>query len=202
MPTPRFLALGDSYTIGQSVPLDQPWPVQLVAQLRSIGTPIEDPVIIATTGWTTDELSAGIDAAKPQGTYDLVSLLIGVNNQFRGRDTGEYRVQFRALLARSIGFANHVASHVIVLSIPDWGATPFAIGRDTAAIAVAIDNFNAINKAEAVSAGAHYVDITQISRKAPADSTLIAPDRLHPSGKMYSEWVALVLPVAKDILKK
>lgn len=196
----RFLALGDSYTIGESVPPSERWPVQLTTLLRTEGINFDDLLIIATTGWTTDELSAGIDRANPQGTYDLVSLLIGVNNQYRGGDSEEYRQQFAALLKRAVGFANGQLFRVIVLSIPDWSVAPFAAGRDRAKIAAEIDQFNAINREEAERAGAHYLDITPISRQAAADPGLIAGDGLHPSGKMYTEWARLALPVARKAI--
>ncbi len=198
----RFLALGDSYTIGQSVKTAERWPVQLAALLRTQGFKIDDPLIIARTGWTTDELSTAIDAANPQGPYELVSLLIGVNNQYRGRSPEEYRQQFTALLQRAIGFAGGQPGRIIVLSIPDWGVTPFASGLDSAAIAVEIDVFNAINKEEAVRLGAHYVDVTPISRQAPDDPALIADDGLHPSGKMYAAWAQLALPAAGEALNQ
>ncbi len=196
----RFLALGDSYTIGESVHPAEHWPVQLVGLLRQEGLRVDDPTIIATTGWTTDELSVGIDRANPQGPYELVSLLIGVNNQYRGRDTAEYREQFVVLLKRAIGFAGGRPGRVLVLSIPDWGVTPFAQGRDRAAIGRAIDEFNAVNQQETVRAGAQYVDITPVSRQAAADPALTAGDGLHPSGMMYLEWVRLALPTARQIL--
>lgn len=189
----RFLALGDSYTIGESVEPAARWPIQLVTILRERGVPIEDPEIIATTGWTTDELDAAIDAATPTGPYDLVSLLIGVNNQYRGRPLEEYREQFRALLLRAIELAGDEAQKVIVLSIPDWGVTPFAAERDGTQIALEIDAFNAVNRAESNIFGAHYVDVTPISRDAATDVSLIAPDGLHPSGSMYRAWAELAL---------
>ncbi len=196
----RFLALGDSYTIGESVEPAERWPVQLAALLRPQGFNVGEPAIIATTGWTTDELSAGIDQANPQGTCDLVSLLIGVNNQYRGRGLDEYRQQFVTLLQRAIAFAGGQPTRVLVLSIPDWGVTPFAADRDRTAIAAAINNFNAINREEAERLGAHYVDVTPFSRTAAADPSLIAADGLHPSGKMYAEWARLALPAAREAL--
>lgn len=196
----RFLALGDSYTIGESVQPAERWPVQLAALLRAQGIKVDDPVIIATTGWTTDELWAGIDRADPQGRFDLVALLIGVNNQYRGRDQEEYRGQFAGLLQRAIDFAGGEPLRVFVLSIPDWGVTPFAEGRDRPAIAAAIDAFNAVNKEETARLGAYYVDVTPLSRRARDDPSLIADDGLHPSGKMYAEWARLALPVARDAL--
>ncbi len=193
----RFLALGDSYTIGESVLPAERWPVQLASLLRKDGIALDEPQIVATTGWTTDELWTGIDRAAPSGSFELVSLLIGVNNQYRGRDVGEYRAQFAGLLGRAIQFAASQPRRVLVLSIPDWGVTPFARGRDRAAIGRAIDQFNAVNKEAARQSGAQYVDVTPVSRRAPLDGALIAADGLHPSGKMYSEWARLALPAAR-----
>jgi lysophospholipase L1-like esterase len=198
-PTPgawRFLALGDSYTIGESVEPSQRWPVQLAAALRSHGVNMGDPTIIAVTGWTTANLSAGMDQANPQEPYDLVGLLIGVNNQYQGRSEEEYRRQFAELLSRSIALAGGKARRVIVLSIPDWGVTPFARlnGADPAAVGAAIDRFNAINQELTEKSGAEYVDITPVSRQR---KELVADDGLHPSGEMYGEWVKLAEPVAE-----
>lgn len=190
----RILALGDSYTIGEGVAIDDRWPMQLAAMLRSRGLNVAAPTIVARTGWTTDELSAGIDDARVKGTFDLVTLLIGVNNQYRGRSADEYRAQFRALLARAIESAGGRASHVIVVSIPDWGTTPFADGRDRAKIALDIDAFNAVNRDESAHAGAPYVDVTPISRRATSEHDLIGGDGLHPSSRMYAAWVRAMLP--------
>ncbi|MCE7935254.1 MAG: SGNH/GDSL hydrolase family protein [Chlorobi bacterium CHB2] len=195
----RFLALGDSYTIGESVAAAERWPMQLAERLRAGGVSIADPQIIARTGWTTDELNAAIDEANPQGPFGLVTLLIGVNNQYRGRAAEEYRGEFVGLLKRAIAFAGGKPSCVIVLSIPDWGVTPFAQGRDRARIAEEIDLFNRIAQEEAEAAGARFVDITPESRKAATDPTLTAADNLHPSGAMYSAWTNLVLPVAVGV---
>jgi len=200
-PPPRFLALGDSYTIGESVAEADRWPNQLVRALRAGKTIVADPEIIAKTGWTTDELSAAIDAAKPHGPYSLVTLLIGVNNQYRGRDAEQYRKEFVALLHRAIGFAGGDAKRVIVVSIPDWGATPFAEGRDRAKIGAEIDRFNALAREEAMRAGAHFADVTPVSRHASTDPTLVAPDGLHPSAKMYAQWVSVILPQAEGALQ-
>ena len=196
----RFLALGDSYTIGEFVSPAERWPVQLAAWLRREGFALDDPLIIATTGWTTDELLAAIDRAAPRGPFEMVSLLIGVNNQYRGRDVEEYRVQFAALLARALAFAGGQPQRVLVLSIPDWGVTPFARGRDRTAISRAIDAFNTVNRAAAEQAGTPYIDIVPVSRQAALDPTLIAGDGLHPSGKMYTEWARLALPAARVAL--
>ncbi|MFQ5399724.1 MAG: SGNH/GDSL hydrolase family protein [Anaerolineae bacterium] len=196
----RFLALGDSYTIGESVPESARWPVQLVDLLRREGIGVAELQIIAQTGWTTAELSAGIDAAVPHGVFDLVSLLIGVNNQYRGLSQAEYRTEFKALLQRAIGFAGGEPSRVMVLSIPDWGVTPFAADRDRAAIARDIDAFNKINHLTSERVGAGYVDVTPVSRQAAGDAMMVADDGLHPSGGMYAQWAELALPVARRIL--
>ena len=196
----RYLALGDSYTIGESVPPAERWPVQLAALLRQEGAALDEPQIIATTGWTTDELWAGMDHARPKGPDELVSLLIGVNTQYRGRDLDEYRQQFEALLARAIELAGGQPGRVVVLSIPDWGVTPFARGRDRAAIGRAIEAFNAISQKATGQAGARYVDVTPGSRRAASDGALVAGDGLHPSGKMYAEWARLALPAAREAI--
>src|SRR5690606_5162508 len=164
-PAVRFLALGDSYTIGEGVSPEERWPVRLAALLREDGLEAEEPVLVARTGWTTDELSAALDAADPRGPFDLVSLLVGVNDQYRGRGLG--------------------------LSIPGWGVTPFAEGRDRTGIAREIDAFNAINRSMAGERGARYVDVTPASRRAGGEPGLLAADGLHPSGRAYAEWAAL-----------
>lgn len=192
----RFLALGDSYTIGESVAAADRWPVQLVARLRGEGIAMDDPVIIATTGWTTDELANGITRQNPQGTFDLVSLLIGVNNQYRGRALYEYRQQFVSLLEQAITFAGGDPRRVLVLSIPDWGVTPFAADRHRETVSGEINAFNLVNAEETARLGARYVDITPISRQAAGDPALLAGDGLHPSGKMYTAWTELALPAA------
>jgi lysophospholipase L1-like esterase len=200
-PRRRFVALGDSYTIGEGVAPPERWPAQLVERLRREGIEIEAPEIIATTGWTTDELWAGMDRASPAGDCAIVSLLIGVNNQYRGRSADDYRSEFRKLLDRAVALARMDASRVIVLAIPDWGVTSFAAGRNRAAIAHAIDAFNTVNREETLRRGARYVDIADVSRSAGSDATLTAEDGLHPSGRLYGMWVDVVLPVARDILR-
>lgn len=200
MPVFRYLALGDSYTIGESVPAGERWPNQLAKQLEANNVPV-DVTIIARTGWTTEELWQGIQGTEIQPPYDLVSLLIGVNNQYRGYDISEYREQFVFLLNKSIEYAGGKSNRVIVLSIPDWGVTPFASGRDREQIAKHIDEFNAVNREEAEKAGAHYIDITPISRQAVEDAALVASDGLHPSGGMYAMWAEKVLPMALEALQ-
>jgi lysophospholipase L1-like esterase len=139
---------------------------------------------------------AAIELQQPQGPFDLVSLLIGVNDQYRGRSDDVYRRQVRQLLHTAIAYAGGQAAHVMVLSIPDWSVTPFAAGQQRAVIATAIDHFNAINRQEAAQAGARYVDVTPVSRQALQDTSLLATDGLHPSGKMYTQWAELALPAA------
>jgi len=199
-----YLALGDSYTIGEAVAVEGRWPHQLAAALRGQGVGLADPQTIATTGWTTDELDAGIDAAAPQGPFAFVSLLIGVNNQYRGRPLNEYRHQFEALLQRAIGFAGGDAGRVLVLSFPDWGATPFGAGsgRDLARIGIETDEFNGAAKVISTQQGVAFVDITDISRAHGADPTMIAEDGLHPSTRMYALWAGRALPVATRLLQR
>ncbi len=196
--TLHYLALGDSFTIGEGVAEVGRWPVQLAGRLRGVGLAVAAPQIIAVTGWTTFELAAGIAAAKPQGPFDLVTLLIGVNNQYRGLNRADYRREFVDLLQQAMGLAGQRPFHTIVLSIPDWSGAPFAADRDRAAIAAEIDAFNAINRQETAVFGANYVDVTAVTRQHP---THIAADGLHPSGPMYAQWVDLLFPLAQKILK-
>lgn len=196
----RFLALGDSYTIGERVEPAERWPVRLAGLLRAGGVAVAEPEIIARTGWTTGELSAGIDRAAPRGPYALVTVLIGVNDQYRGRDTAAYRPALRAMVARAVAFAGGDARRVVVLSIPDWGVTPFAASRDRGQIAREIDWYNAVNREESVRAGAAYVDVTPESREAATNPALVAGDGLHPSAAMYTAWARLALPAARAAL--
>lgn len=195
----RYLALGDSYTIGEKVVPRNRWPYQLADLLRNKSIEA-DVTIIARTGWTVQELWEGIQADPPEGMYDMVSLLIGVNDQYRGYPVDGYREDFRFMLGKAIEYAGGDPKRVVVLSIPDWGVTPYAQGRDIQQIANEIDLFNAINGEETEKAGAHYVDITPISREAVDAPELIASDGLHPSGKMYAMWADKVLPIALEIL--
>ena len=198
-PPLHYLALGDSYTIGEAVAAQQRWPAVLVQRLRRAGVVIDDPSIVAVTGWTTDELAQGMDATPLAPPYALVSLQIGVNNQYRGRPAGEYRGQFASLLARAVALAGDRATRVVVVSIPDWGVTHFAHeqGRDRAQIARELDVYNAIARDETARAGAHFVDITGISRRYPV---LVASDGLHPSAAQYALWVDAILPVVRAAL--
>ena len=196
----RFLALGDSYTIGESVAPADRWPVQLAGMLRAESFDIATPEIIARTGWTTSDLARAIRSEKPEGPYALVSLLIGVNDQFRGGSQEDYRIEFRELLAAAIALAGGEPGRVLVLSIPDWGVTPYAAGRSAASIAREIDAFNAINREEAAARDVAYIDVTPISRGAARDRSLIAADGLHPSASMYRAWSGLALPAARAAL--
>ena len=197
-----YLALGDSYTIGEGVDPESRWPVQLARALHSEGIPLADPHIIAATGWTTDELSTAIDAAEPLGTFDLVSLLIGVNNQYRGRGADDYRGEFDGLLARATAFAAGRADRVLALSIPDWGVTPFAIqsGRDRDLIATELDLYNATACEACAARGVAFVDIAPVSRERGGEDAMLADDGLHPSAAMYAQWARLALPVARRLL--
>ena len=198
----KYLALGDSYTIGESVEVTLRYPVQIADSLKKRGYSVKAPEIIAVTGWTTSDLKAGIKAADPKGPYDLVSLLIGVNNQYRGMDINIYRTEFGELIDQSIRFAGNDPGRVIVLSIPDWGVTRFASDRDKEKIAREIDQYNAINRQITLARGIVWIDVTGISRVAEQDETLIAGDGLHPSGKMYTEWVRLAIPEIVKMLKE
>jgi len=204
----RFLALGDSYTIGESVRESERWPVQLATRLREHGIAIDAPRIIATTGWTTDELSAAMDDSTFAPPYALVTLMIGVNNQYRCRDVQEYRTQFSTLLARAIQLAGGDASRVIVVSIPDWGVTPYGRGSgvDTAQIARELDAFNDAAHGIAMQQHAQFVDIADLSRpygdQDAFDRSLITGDGLHPSAAMYTRWVERILPIAEARLRK
>ena len=198
----RMLCLGDSYTIGEAVDEAERFPHQAVDLLRDRGYNIAKPRIIATTGWTTDELQRAIDTAAINEAYDLVTLLIGVNNQYRGRDIENYKSEFEKLLHQAVQFAGGRTDRVFVLSIPDWGVTPFAQDRDRTKIGEEIDLFNAANKSLSQQAGVHYLDITPVSRNAMVDNALVASDGLHPSGKMYGLWAAMLAPVMVQALKQ
>jgi lysophospholipase L1-like esterase len=188
-----FLSLGDSYTIGESVLSSDNFPNQTVRLLREAGYDFHDPEIIAKTGWTTDELQGAIDKCHFKNAFDFVSLLVGVNNQYRGRSVGEYKSQFETLVKQAIQLANQKADHVIVLSIPDWGVTPFAKSRDNSdsyrqKIAGEIDAYNKANREIAETYNVTYFDITPGTRDAANDLSLIASDGLHPSAKEYAKW--------------
>ncbi|HEY8012127.1 MAG TPA: SGNH/GDSL hydrolase family protein [Rudaea sp.] len=198
----RFLALGDSYTIGEGVAQHDRWPAQLAAALQQRDVGIETPEILARTGWTTDELAHAMRQHTFHPPYALVTLLIGVNNQYRGRDLANYREEFGALLARAIDLAGNRPQHAIVISIPDWGATRFGreSGRDTAKIAREIDLYNTANAQISRSLHAHYVDVTAPSRAGGDAPDMLVDDGLHPSAAMYRRWTDAILPVAENAL--
>lgn len=188
----KFLALGDSYTIGESVQQNERWPVQLSEALNRKGFRFESPKIIATTGWRTDDLKGAVIAEDPAKDFDLVSLLIGVNNQYQGRSASDYEPEFEELLNMAISFAGGDKEKVFVVSIPDYGYTPFGKEKQ-ATISEEIDAFNSINRSVAEKYGISYFDITPLSRKGFEDPELVASDGLHPSGKQYRLWVEIIL---------
>ncbi|TAL47185.1 MAG: SGNH/GDSL hydrolase family protein [Chitinophagaceae bacterium] len=196
-----YLALGDSYTIGESVSAKENFPNQTVQILTKAGYDFHEPEIIAKTGWTTDELLEAINNHKFLPCYDFVTLLIGVNNQYRGRSIENYKPEFESLLKQVIQFAGGKTDHVIVLSIPDWGATLFAEGRNRNQISMEIDAYNTANKMIAEKYKVHYIDITPGTKGAANDSTLLAADGLHPSGKEYKCWADKVSTVISSILQ-
>ncbi|HLY70163.1 MAG TPA: GDSL-type esterase/lipase family protein [Puia sp.] len=195
-----YLALGDSYTIGQSVNASETYPAQTVAILRSQNIHFSSPEIIATTGWTTADLQHAISKHSFNfATYNIVTLLIGVNNQYQQRSQAEYKTQFTALLQKAIQLAGNISSHVIVLSIPDYSVVPFAQNSDTALISREINSFNGINKEIAVSHSVNYINVTDESRKAATDKSLIAYDDLHYSGKEYAIWATKLADTIRKI---
>lgn len=196
-----YLALGDSYTIGQSVNAAYTFPAETVNLLRMQEVPMKSPEIIATSGWTTGNLISALAGTPPaSANYDFVTLLIGVNNQYQGRSQSEYSTQFTSLLNKAIGYAGGKKNRVFVLSIPDYSVTPFAQNYDTVRISNEIDAFNAINKQISLDAGVSYLDITDISREGRYDASLQAPDGLHPSGRQYQRWAGLLAPMMKASL--
>lgn len=196
-----YLALGDSYTIGEGAPEAGRWPVQLAAMAQARGLPLAPPILIARTGWTTAELQEAIRAADDHHTYGLVSLLIGVNNQYRGQSVALYRQEFRALLATAVAFAGGQARHVVVLSIPDWGQAPFAADRDPAQIAQEIDQFNQAAYEECQHADVAFVDITPLTRAATGHDSQFVADGLHYTPAQMRRWAALALPVVQHQLR-
>jgi lysophospholipase L1-like esterase len=183
-----MLSLGDSYTIGQSVPVADRFPQQTVARLTQLNRQFAAPEYIAQTGWTTDNLLAAIQSANKPKNFDIVTLCIGVNNQYQGRDTALYRQQFIQSLQQAILHAANRKERVFVVSIPDYGATPFGQNQNPAKISREIDQFNNINQEISAAFGVQYIEITRGSRDAVSDPSLVASDGLHPSGKEYQKW--------------
>ncbi len=184
----RFLALGDSYTIGEGVSESERWPTHLTATLRECGINVAAPHLIARTAWTSDELRNAIAAAHPSGAFDVVTLMIGVNDQYRGRDLDTFSRNFGPLLQTAIELAGGDTRRVVVISIPDWGCTPFGAERDRSRISAQIDAYNEWLHERAAAVGATWVDVTPASRAMQADSRLVASDGLHPSGEMHRRW--------------
>jgi len=197
----RYLALGDSYTIGQSVPAEDRFPHQTVSRLKQSGRQFAEPEYIATTGWTTANLLSGISAANKPKNFDVVSLLIGVNNQYQGRDTADYRVQFTQCLQEAIGLAGNRKERVFVISIPDYGVTPYGKTMNPERIAKEIDAFNKINNQISAGFGIAYIEITKGSRDAINDISLVASDGLHPSGKEYLKWAEKLSAQILNVLR-
>lgn len=200
----RFLALGDSYTIGEGICARERWPQQVVDALRAEGACIDDPQIIAVTGWTTDELAAGMRAVALSPPYDIVSLGIGVNNQYRGRDLEEYREQLGALLERAVHLAGDRPRQVMVVSIPDWGVTRYARehGHAPGDVAEALDAYNAVAREETLKAGAHWADVTTLSRACGDEEGMLSDDGLHPSAAQYTLWTQRLLPLARTLMEQ
>lgn len=197
----NYLALGDSYTIGQSVAANDRFPAQAISMVSNDSLRFSAPEYIAVTGWTTGNLLNAIGSTPPsRSAYDFVSLLIGVNNQYQGRSQAEYSAEFTSLLNLAIRYAGNRPSRVAVLSIPDWSVTPFAMGQDTALIRKQIDSFNVINKQITLAKGVRYIDITPSTRMALADPSLLAGDGLHPSAKEYTKWATLLAAFMKTVL--
>lgn len=192
-----YLALGDSYTIGEQVKIAENFPYQTVQLLRKSGIQFYAPEIIATTGWTTDELSAAIAKNTFLPKYDIVTLLIGVNNQYRGRSINEFKVEFDHLLQIAIEFSGNNPQRVFVLSIPDWGITPFAAGKDSNKIAAEIDAFNLVCKLTSEKYQTHFIDITISQREDGSKEEFLAGDKLHPSGKEYQKWAEQLVRLIK-----
>ncbi|MBX2822588.1 MAG: SGNH/GDSL hydrolase family protein [Rhodothermaceae bacterium] len=190
----KFLALGDSYTIGEGVAAKERWPEALAENLREGSNSIDRPHIIAKTGWTTGELLDALEQRTPEAKYDLVTLLIGVNNQYRGLPLDDYAIEFETCLSKAIQYARSNADHVCVISIPDWGISPFAIDQDQRTISQHIDAFNKVNQSLTLRQGARYVNITPLSRSLNQKEHFAA-DGLHPSGVAYCKWIKEILPI-------
>ncbi len=198
----KYLALGDSYTIGEGLPLEENFPHQLVHLLnQSTEQQFELPEIVATTGWTTDELQAGIAERQPQAPYDLVTLLIGVNNQYRGRSLEEYKQQYASLLDQAVAFAGGNFKHVVVLSIPDWGNTPYARekGFDEDKVRQEIEAYNAAKQEITLQRGVRFLDITPLTRQLSLDTSHLTADQLHYAASVYREWAECLAPLVASM---
>lgn len=197
----RYLALGDSYTIGEAVGENERYPAQLKDSLAKYNFNISDLNIIARTGWTTANLLNALQSTPPVGNYDLVTLLIGVNNQYQGLSLQQYSVEFTALLDKCKQYAGYDNKRIVVISIPDYSVVPFAKYSDTVKIRTQLEQFNSTNKNITQYNGIKYIDVFGLSQEARIDKSLVAKDSLHFSGKEYAKWTNLLLPLAKEILK-
>ena len=197
--TSKFLALGDSYTIGQSVEVNERWPVQFLKELKATTNVIDTLQIIAQTGWRVDQLKEAMNSSDLESPYGIVSLLIGVNNQYQGQNANDFRPEFIEILEKSLKLVENRTERLFVISIPDWGASPYGFGFDRAKVSKEINEFNSVVKEESEKRGLRYFNITTISRRALIDRTLIASDGLHPSGKMYKLWVDKMIPIISKI---
>ena len=197
--TSKFLALGDSYTIGQSVEVNERWPVQFLKELKATTNVIDTLQIIAQTGWRVDQLKEAMNSSDLEPPYGIVSLLIGVNNQYQGQNANDFRPEFIEILEKSLKLVENRTERLFVISIPDWGASPYGFGFDRAKVSKEINEFNSVVKEESEKRGLRYFNITTISRRALIDRTLIASDGLHPSGKMYKLWVDKIIPIISKI---
>ncbi len=196
----HLLALGDSYTIGEAVAPDQRWVEQWADLMQAEGHAVARPVrVIAQTGWTTDELALAILAAEPLGAWDLVTLLIGVNNQYRGRDVESFGKEFNTLLDTAMAAVAGRPERIQVLSIPDWGQTPFgaACGRDIALVSAEIDAYNRAIAQRCTARGIALLDVTTLTREHSANPDMHAEDGLHPSAAMYRLWAEALLCTGK-----
>jgi lysophospholipase L1-like esterase len=196
-----YLALGDSYTIGETIPYHKNFPNQVVQLLRGKGLHMAAPEIVAKTGWTTDELQSGVNEHKFLNQYDLVTLLIGVNNQYRGREVLQYKMEFETLLIKALELAGGKKDHVVVVSIPDYSITPFASKLDVEKTAKEVELYNSVNKAVSIQYKVQYLDITPGSRAAKEDASLLSSDQLHPSEKEYALWAKDIVELVKPFLK-
>ena len=197
----RLLALGDSYTVGEGLPADQSWPAQLSRALEAEETAVGELQVIARTGWTSEALLSALQEADPQGPYDLVTVMVGVNDQFNSLSIDAYRANLRALIEQAVSLAGGDAARVIVLSIPDWSASPAGAQFAPQRVPVEIARFNQVCQEEAQRAGTRYVDVTPLSLLMSEREEYSAPDGLHPSGEQYRAWVELILPEARAALE-
>lgn len=197
----NYLAIGDSYTIGEGVPVHQSFPYQLVQLLRKENFPVNAPEIIARTGWSSDELLAAVKRYKFLPAYDFATLLIGVNNQYRHKEVMQFKIDFENLVRRALALVGDKKSHLIVLTIPDYSVTPFAAHMDTEAISKDIDVYNSLITALCLQYKLPLVNITPSTRKAADNETLVAADKLHPSAKEYAKWAKKLLPLCTKLLK-